>query len=162
MTASIPELLASWRAAERRWERQASPDEVHAAALDVVEAFVTYQDAALPRDTHEFILVVDEDQTYVGATRGVTTLLGYEPEELMGRRIGDLAAPEQLETAPAQWLAFITVGRQEGRFRLRTRDGEPVVLHYQARAHHPVPGFHLSRLWPDDSSGSPQSGIDGA
>jgi len=25
-----------------------------------------------------------------------------------------------------------------------------VALRYQARAHHPVPGFHLSRLWPAD------------
>jgi len=65
-------------------------------------------------------------------------------------RIGDLAAPDELEATPGQWLAFVSEGRQEGRFRLRTSEGVPVMLRYQARAHHPIPGFHLSRMWPDD------------
>ena len=77
-TPSIPELLAAWRATERRWERHAPADEVHAAALDVVAAFVAHQDAALRPETGEFRLIVDEDQTYVGATRSVTTVLGYQ------------------------------------------------------------------------------------
>jgi PAS domain S-box-containing protein len=146
---SISELLASWRAAERRWERLAPAEEVNAAALDVVHAFVAYQDAALPADTREFMLITDETQTYVGVTRGATTVLGYRVDELIGRRIQDLAAPGDREDAPGQWLAFISAGRQEGQFRLLTRTGEPVGLRYQARAHHPVPGFYMSRLWPD-------------
>lgn len=36
------------------------------------------------------------------------------------------------------------------RFRLRAQDGNLMWLRYQARAHHPVAGFHVSRLWPDD------------
>ena len=153
-TPSIPELLAAWRATERRWERQAPADEVHVAALEVVAAFVAYQDAALRPQTGEFMLIVDEDQTYVGATRGVTTVLGYEPEELIGRRIGDLATPDELEATPGQWRAFVGEGRQEGRFRLQTGAGATVMLRYQARAHHPVPGFHLSRLWPPEATDS--------
>jgi PAS domain-containing protein len=150
-TSSLPELLAAWRNAERRWEQQAPAEEVHRAALDVVEAFVAYQDAALPAGTREFLLIVDDDQRYVGATAGVTTVLGYRPEELLGRRIGDLAAAEDLEATPAQWLAFMAAGRQDGGFRLQSKAGETVELRYQARAHHPIPGFHLSRLWPEDS-----------
>ena len=124
-------MLAAWRATERRWERHAPADEVHAAALEVVAAFVAYQDVALRSQPGEFMLIVDEDQTYVGATRGVTTVLGYRPEE----------------------LAFVREGRQEGRFRLQTAGGAPVELRFQARAHHPVPGFHLSRLWPLEATG---------
>ena len=146
-------MLAAWRATERRWERHAPVDEVHAAALKVVAAFVAYQDVALQSQPGEFILVVDEDQTYVGATRGVTTVLGYRPEELIGRRIADLATPAQIEATSAQWLAFVSEGRQEGRFRLQTAGGAPVELRFQARAHHPVPGFHLSRLWPLQATG---------
>jgi PAS domain S-box-containing protein len=148
---SIPDLLAAWRAAERRWERPAPADEVEAAALDVVRAYIAYQDAALRDDTTEFTLIADESQTYVGATRGATTVLGYPVDELVGRTIADLAAPDDREAAPDQWLEFLRAGRQEGTFSLIARNGEPVRLHYVARAHHPVPGFHMSRLWPEAS-----------
>ncbi len=150
-TPPLAELLAAWRNAERRWDQQAPAEEVHRAAIDVVAAYVAYQDAALAAGTREFLLIVDEDQQYVGATTGVTSVLGYRPDELLGRRIGDLAADEDLEATPAQWRTFVSEGRQEGRFRLRSNAGETVQLRYVARAHHPIPGFHLSRLWPEDS-----------
>jgi len=148
-SAPIPRLLAEWRAAERRWERAGSPSERQQAALDVVAAFAAYQTAALPRETSEFILIADDTQTYVAATPGITGVLGYEPDELVGRTLGDIAAPDQLEPAHELWTAFIVEGRQDGRFRLLAKDGRPVDLSYQARAHHPVAGFHASRLWPD-------------
>jgi PAS domain S-box-containing protein len=149
-TARVHDLLTAWREAERLWERPGSPDEVHAAALAVVEAYLAYQDAVLAPDTREFMLIVDEDQAYVGVSRAVTTVLGYPPEELLGRRITDLATGDRVEATAAQWAAFVAEGRQEGTFELRHRTGNAVALRYQARAHHPVPGFHLSRLWPDE------------
>jgi PAS domain S-box-containing protein len=150
---SIPELLAAWRAAERRWERHAPAEEVRAAALEVIAAWAAYQDAALPPDTREFMLVADDVGTYVHATQGVTAVLGYEPVDLIGMRVVDLAAIELQETTPNQWADFLADGRQEGRFQLRAKDGRVVSLSYQARAHHPVPGFHASRLWPDAKPG---------
>ncbi len=62
-SGSIADLLTQWRAAERRWERPASAEEVYAAALDVVRAYVAYQDAPLPAGTGEFMLITDENQT---------------------------------------------------------------------------------------------------
>lgn len=147
---SIPELLEAWRAAERRWERHAPTDEVRAAALEVIAAWAAYQDAALPPDTREFTLIADDDGRYVHATGGVIGVLGYEPGELIGMSVVDLAAIELQATTPSQWADFLALGRQEGRFRLKAKDGRVVSLSYQARAHHPVPGFHASRLWPDD------------
>jgi PAS domain S-box-containing protein len=151
-TALISDLLAAWRDAERRWERPGSAEEVRMAAMSVVHAWTAYQDAALSRGSGEFMLVADDEQTYVGATVGVTGALGYEPEELIGLRISDVAAPELQESTPGQWAQFLADGRQDGRFRLRAKDGPLVSLRYQARAHHPVPGFHLSRLWPDETA----------
>ena len=84
------------------------------------------------------------------ATRGVTAILGYEPHELIGMRVVDLAAIELQERTPNQWEDFLAEGRQEGRFQLRAKDGRIVSLQYQARAHHPVPGFHASRLWVEE------------
>ena len=149
-TPSISELLAAWRAAERRWERPAAAEDVRAAGLEVVRAWAEYQDAALPPDTNEFMLVADDDGVYVGATRAVSRVLGYDPTELVGRRIAELAAPELANGTQGEWERFLVDGRQDGTFRLRAKDGEFVSLRYQARAHHPVPGFHVSRLWPDE------------
>jgi PAS domain S-box-containing protein len=148
-TASISSLLAEWRAAERRWERHGSADEVRLAAEAVVRAWVAYQDAAIPHDSGEFMLVAGDDQSYIAATAGITKVLGYDAGDLIGLRIEDLAAPELRETTPGQWAQFLADGRQDGRFRIRAKDGRLVSLQYQARAHHPVPGFHMSRLWQD-------------
>jgi PAS domain S-box-containing protein len=148
-TESIPDLLAAWRAAERRWERSVTADEVEAAALDVIAAFVAYQDAALPAASNEFMLITDDGQRYVGITRAATTVLGYSADTLLGRTIADIAAPGDREGTPAQWDAFLRDGRQDGTFSLLTSAGEPVALRYVARAHHPIPGYHMSRLWPE-------------
>ncbi|MEO8570679.1 MAG: PAS domain-containing protein [Chloroflexota bacterium] len=148
----MSDLLTAWREAERRWEQLGPAKDVRERALEVVAAWVTYQDAALPGDTNEVLLVADDEQVYVGVTRGVTSLLGYDVGDLNGTRVQDLAAPDLQETTPARWAEFLADGRQDGEFRLRAKDGRLVSLRFQARAHHPVPGFHMSRLWPDDEA----------
>lgn len=150
MATALSGPLTTWREAERRWEQRGPAEDVRERALEVVAARVTYQDAALLEDTNEVLLVADDEQVYVGVTRGVTRLLGYDVGDLIGTRVQDLAAPDLKETTPSRWAEFLAEGRQDGDFRLRAKDGRLVALRFQARAHHPVPGFHMSRLWPDD------------
>jgi PAS domain-containing protein len=152
---SLSDLLTAWRAAERRWERRAPADEVRHSAMAVVAAWAAYQDAALPADSDEFLLVADGEGAYVAATAGVLHVLGYQPHDLMGLRIADIAAPELRAGTPQEWARFLDAGRQDGRYRLEAADGRHVALRYQARAHHPVPGFHVSRMWPDDDGPAP-------
>ena len=66
---------------------------------------------------------------------------------MIGLRIADIAAPDLVAGTPAEWQRFLEAGRQEGTFRLRARDGRDVPMRFEARAHHPIPGYHLSRLW---------------
>lgn len=101
------------------------------------------------------MLVADDEGVYAAATRGVTRILGYEPAELIGRRIREVAAPDLRDLTPREWDAFLASGRQEGIYRLVAKDGSVVSLRFQARAHHPVPGYHVSRLWRDDGEESP-------
>ena len=153
----IPRLLEAWRHAERSWERAGSPEEVRAAAVEVVRAYIAYQEASLPKASGEFLLIADDDQHLVAASSGITAVLDYEPGAVIGRTIAGLAGEEDVASTPAQWLSFVAAGRQDGRFSVRARDGHSVALRYQARAHHPVAGFHLSRLWPAEGAAAPST-----
>jgi hypothetical protein len=148
-TDSIHTLLAGWREAERSWEESPPGEDSRAAAARVLDAWLKYQEVALSAQPDEFLLVADDDQTYVAATSGVRVTLGYEPAEMVGRRIADFASADLRDATPSQWADFVAAGRQDGHFTLRTKGGRDVALNFQARAHHPIAGFHVSRLWPD-------------
>jgi len=145
-TTQIPDALDAWRAAERRWE---ATDPVapgyREAAIEVIAAWLRYQELTEP-DGGSFVLVADDDHRYVAVGGGVKAALGYEPAELLGRRIEDVAAPDLAADTPTAWQRFLTDGRQDGEYRLLARDGREVSMRFQARAHHPIAGYHSSRL----------------
>jgi len=146
----LQDALVVWRQAERRWESIDPEDPGYrAAALEVVSAWLSYHEAS-ETERGTFVLIVDEEQRYIGVSRGVTNILGYKPEELVGRKIESVVAGGAGVDPAQDWLRFLTDGRQEGEYSMVGRDGRPVRLRYQARAHHPIPGYHLSRLSPAD------------
>ena len=150
MVAVVTELLAAWRQAEREWEGTPADDPAYrSAATSVVRAWLAYQEASEKMAADSFALVADDDHRYVAVSQGVRNVLGYEPSELLGRTVEEIAAPELVSATNEQWNSFVAAGRMDGRFRLRANDGTLVELHYQARAHFPVAGFHLSRLTRD-------------
>jgi PAS domain S-box-containing protein len=146
-TREVSEALDRWRAADRRWGATAPGDPAYRdAAADVIVAWLGYQEAADERPG-SVVLIVDDELRYVAVSNGVRDALGYEPSELIGLRIADIASPDLVASTPAEWQRFLEEGRQEGTFRLRARDGRDVAMRFQARAHHPIPGYHVSRLW---------------
>jgi PAS domain S-box-containing protein len=145
-TLEITEALDRWRAADRRWAATAPADPGYQrAAVDVVGAWLRYQEAAGELQD-SVLLIVDDELRYVAVSTSVQEALGYQPSELIGLRIADIASPDLVASTPAEWQRFLEQGRQEGTFRLRARDGRDVAMRFEARAHHPIPGFHLSRL----------------
>ncbi|MEO8437855.1 MAG: hypothetical protein ABI562_05290, partial [Chloroflexota bacterium] len=117
MTITITDALAAWRAAERRWEgTESSGPDYQAAAIGVIAAWLRYQDLA-ENETGSFVLVTDDEQRYVAVGGGVQAALGYQPAELLGKQIMDIAAPDLAETTPDHWRRFIADGRQDGEFR---------------------------------------------
>ncbi len=147
-TASITDALFAWREAERRWEGTdpADPD-YRSSCVAVVSAWVRYHEL-MDEGAGSFVLVADDEHRYVAASHGVGAALGYGPDDLLGRRIDDIAAPDLAPGTPAAWQRFLADGRQDGEFRLIDCDGREVAFSFQARAHHPIPGFHTSRLRP--------------
>lgn len=153
-TPEIRELLSRWRAAERAWEGRKPEDPGYRdASIDVLRAWLAYQAATEALDPGTFALVVDDERRYVAVSDGVTDVLGYAPSELIGRRIEDIAAEELRPMTAAQWASFIAAGRQDGSYRLHASDGSVVDVRFSARAHHPLPGFHVSRITASAAAG---------
>ncbi|MBA3235643.1 MAG: PAS domain-containing protein [Chloroflexi bacterium] len=145
---SIHDALVAWRAAERLWEATPTGAAGYGAAtLQVVRTWLGYQEATLDPASGVFLLVVDDEHRYVAVSESVRAALGYAPSDLIGRTIFDLTASALQASAPAEWQQFLADGRLDGEYRLVTADHREVAVQYQARAHHPIPGFHLSRLW---------------
>lgn len=151
-TPSVIEALNTWREAERRWESTDPADaDYRDSAIAVVSAWLRYQELA-GEELGSFVLVADDEHCYVAVSEGVESALGYRPIDLLGRRIEDVAAPDLVLGTPTAWQRFLADGRQDGQFRLVAADGREVTMTFQARAHHPIPGFHSSHLRPTEVS----------
>ena len=149
ITTTLPDALAAWRLAERRWEDARVDDpEFRALGIEVVSTWLRYHEL-IDREPGSFVLVADDDHAYVAVSDGVTAVLGYERGDVIGRRIEDISPPDLVPGTTDAWERFLADGRQDGRYRLVARDGREVAVRFQARAHHPIPGFHTSRLWPE-------------
>ena len=157
-TATIRDALNAWRSAERVWEGiQVENEAYDEAALDVVRAWLAYQEASGQPEPGAFLMVTDDELRYVAVSSGVEATLGYRASELLGVTVVDISPADLAATGPAQFAQFIVDGRQDGEYRLLDTNGRAVGLGFQARAHHPIPGFHASRLWPV-STGSASAG----
>ena len=79
------------------------------------------------------VAVTDEHGRYVAVNRYLCELLGYEREELLGRRFGELSGlpPEEVTRGYDRTRAD---GGTYGRLRVRRKDGTPLVLAYRAKA----------------------------
>ncbi len=156
---TIHEALNAWRAAERRWEAMRPDDPAYRqASIDVIAAWLAYHAPDEQSEPGSFVLVADDEHRYVAVSDGVAATLGYEPAQLLGRRIEDIAPPDLAAGTAAQWQRFLADGRQDGEFRLVAADGREVALRFQARAHYPIAGYHRSRLWPIERDDGPAPG----
>lgn len=145
----MTELLRAWRDAETRWTATSpdDPERLREAALDVVRAWLAYQEQA---GVHAgaLVLVADGDGRYVAAGGASEELLGYGPAGIVGKDVSTVSAPGSLTVSPELWSLFLASGRQDGAYELLHRDGRAVRFRYLARAHFPVAGFHTSVLTP--------------
>jgi PAS domain S-box-containing protein len=75
-------------------------------------------------------LVLDSESRFVAVNRYACAMLGYSREELLGRSIDDVALSPNL----APLLAAARDTPQVGIAPLRRRDGDTVLVRYEARA----------------------------
>lgn len=140
------QLLQTWRRAERRLEDAvARGNNVRGAVVDVVTAWLAYQ-SAMSAAPDELILVADDERQFVAVSANARPLLGYEPDELCGRRVEDIVSQDEAPTVPDRWAQFRASGREADVIPLRAKNGSVVLFEYDARPNFPVTGCHVSRL----------------
>lgn len=140
------QLLETWRRAERQLgDALAAGDKVREAVVGVVTAWLSYQ-SAMSAAPDELILVADDERQFVAVSANARPLLGYEPDELRGRRVDDIVAQVEATTLPDRWAQFRASGREVDVIPLRAKNGTVVLFEYDARPDFPVPGCNVSRL----------------
>lgn len=145
----VGQTLTRWRAAEIAWHTTSGRDwaSQEDARRSVVRAWIEYQEA-VATDPDEVLLVVDRARCYVGVSSNVERILGYGPEVLTGRTIESIAHPVPHEATELAFQRFLEEGHQEGIYSLVCADGRVVQFDFEARAHRPIHGYHVSRLRP--------------
>jgi len=145
--------LAAWREAERRWESVDQTDVVASreAAAAVIDGWMTYQalSGSLGPDA---VLVADSEGTFMAANHAAGELVGRPTADLIGLTVADVTAPGQDGLVDGMWHDFLARGSMSGSYHLQTSSGIETVT-YDARAHHPIPGYFTSRLRPAEPTG---------
>jgi PAS domain S-box-containing protein len=75
------------------------------------------------------VFVADHEMRYRAVNAYACELLGYSEEELLGMRVPDVASYEE---APREYEAMMESAYLQGVSRLRSKDGEELLLSYVA------------------------------
>ncbi len=101
------------------------------ALLNHLDALVRYKHHVHPELEGDRVVFVDQDRRYVEATPKACELIGYEPTELIGKRIDDVSAPDS-ESVQKQFQRYVKEKEQEGVFVLKHKNGRTVPIRYRA------------------------------
>jgi PAS domain S-box-containing protein len=79
----------------------------------------------------EFITVVDSDRRFVQVSESFCQLLGYRPEELIGKPYDEVTAPNTNDI-PTVFRLFTEAGYMHGLWLLASRQGTRVLVRYES------------------------------
>jgi PAS domain S-box-containing protein len=80
----------------------------------------------------QYVTVVDSDRKYVEVSDSFCQLVGYQREELLGKRYDDLTAPNTNDI-PTVFGLFQKLGYMHGLWLLVSREGTRILVRYEAR-----------------------------
>ena len=84
----------------------------------------------LVEHSHDLICTHDLDGRFLSVNLAAARSLGYEPDELVGKNIADILAPEVRSELPAYLEAMRKRGEVHGLMRVLTRTGERRIWEY--------------------------------
>jgi len=86
---------------------------------------------------------LDIEGRYLDVNKGLCTLLGYSPDELLGKPFDVFWPPDIRELFPAGFGSFKRTGRVTNQLRLRRKDGKEIVVILEGRVQRDLEGNFL-------------------
>ena len=77
-------------------------------------------------------VTLDQERRYQSVPAGFASLLGYAPEELTGKRVDEITAPNSIDI-DLVFDAFRKLGEMDGLWLFEHREGRKMLFHYRAR-----------------------------
>ena len=78
------------------------------------------------------IYITDTSGNYLYVNQAATTLLGYSREEMLSKNIREIAQPEDLNRAQAQFATLLSTGALRADYWLRNKSGDSVPVELNA------------------------------
>jgi PAS domain S-box-containing protein len=80
-------------------------------------------------------VVVDREMRYVQVSASFAAMLGYRPSELVGKPVEEVTVERTVDIAAFR-TALLELGTIQGLWLLKTRNGDKVLVRFQAAKEH--------------------------
>jgi PAS domain S-box-containing protein len=110
---------------------QYAQDQVPGWALQLLHGPLDKPVAATPRIRPLCTTVINSDRRYVQVSDSFCKLLGYQSEDLIGKRFDEITAPKTADI-PLTFSLFKRLGYMHGLWMLVHRTGERILIRYES------------------------------
>ena len=107
------------------------PDQVPEWIVECFQNDLEVSGPSKPRVAPIYTTVVDSDRRYVWVSDNFCELLGYNSDELIGKRYDEVTAPTTSDI-PVTARMFKKLGYMHGLWMLIHRTGERILIRYEA------------------------------
>jgi len=107
------------------------PDQVPEWIVECFQNDLEVSGPSKPRVAPIYTTVVDSDRRYVWVSDNFCELLGYNSDELIGKRYDEVTAPATSDI-PVTARMFKKLGYMHGLWMLIHRTGERILIRYEA------------------------------
>jgi PAS domain S-box-containing protein len=107
------------------------PDQVPEWIVECFQNHLEVSGPSKPRVAPIYTTVVDSDRRYVWVSDNFCELLGYNSDELVGKRYDEVTAPTTSDI-PVTARMFKKLGYMHGLWMLIHRTGERILIRYEA------------------------------
>jgi len=107
------------------------PDQVPEWIVECFQNDLEVSGPSRPRVAPIYTTVVDSDRRYVWVSDNFCELLGYNSDELIGKRYDEVTAPTTSDI-PVTARMFKKLGYMHGLWMLMNRTGERILIRYEA------------------------------
>ena len=89
---------------------------------------------AIFNGTNDAVLLTDDSKRYIQANRAAVRMLGYTMDELLLLSVHDIVDENSEDKISDIWNRIKQDERESGIIRLKRKDGETIICHYNATA----------------------------